>query len=183
MAKPLPTGDGDSPKPAPRPVYPQIIREARRGIQDSLSYVEDLRARLEQSLEQLDEIEAHLDRKVCPFCGGQMVNLAPLGELTTGRELTQGGTVLDPYERYSWECQSCTIYATFRPYGVSMSWERENFTGKDGRTFAARVFQHFAAATQVTYTRRSGEWHLLIDNDWYRFVGTAKSVLEQLGIR
>lgn len=183
MIPPLPVHEGEFPEPAQRPVYPEIIQRARRDIQETLHYLEDLRDRLQWSLERLDEIETHLEQKVCPFCHGQMVNLAPLAELTTSRELTQGGTVLDPYERYSWECQKCAAYATFPPVGVTKFWGRENFTRKSARTLAARVFRRFSTVTKVTYTMRSSEWHLLIDNDWYRFEGTVDNVLEQLGIQ
>jgi hypothetical protein len=178
------------------PYYQSTLKWMREKIEKNLIYAQELQTRnptsaqelqinLRSGLAKLREIEANNQARNCPFCDGQMFDLTVLDEVYTGAELHGYGEV--PSRGRTWECQTCNAYVSWAPseHEIDQYWTSEEFSIGRKQTFAAQIFDHFPDVVKVTYGYRKivfPVWHLLIGDEWYRFEGKKKEVLERLGI-
>lgn len=147
---------------------------------------EELNA-LMKSQEQLRDFQNNPHFKICPFCGGRMLYIAPLGKLKLSNDNNVPFNV--PNFRYDWECQNCFVGTaerikpsdSFTKWKTIDHWERAT-TPLKGGSIPVKMFRKYSRLKAIVRESHGQKriWYLKADDGlWYRFEGAGKQVMEE----
>jgi hypothetical protein len=129
---------------------------------------------------RFEDISAVLPMSQCPFCGGQMVDTAPLQVF--GDELRVMQQYLFQNEWFTLHCLACSTYRTDAPRDSAQRWEAGT-TPVRSKVFAADIFRIFPKATEVALEGATGRgWLVCLDGVWYANNRQRKKLAELWGI-
>lgn len=163
-----------------------IVEQMRRSVglvrAEGEALMSDGRRRLREAAE-LDAGLAHAIEGVrvrrCPFCGGEMVDLAALGDVA--RELSRKGYAYEE-EDLAPTCRGCGTYATGAPRDSALRWLPEDVEIKS-KTFAAKLFDALPAIEEVALERAVGRgWMVRERGAWYANRAARDEIEEMWGI-
>jgi hypothetical protein len=130
--------------------------------------------------QRFDDISAVLPMSQCSFCGGQMVDTAPLQAF--GDELRVLQQYLFQDERFTLHCLVCSTYRTDAPRDSAQCWEAGTALVQS-KVFAADIFRIFPNATEVALEGATGRgWLVCLDGVWYANNRQRKELAELWGI-
>lgn len=170
---------------------PPALQAIEDFVKEALRVVAKEHAELMETAQFLKRYRNNPQTRPCPFCGGQMLYIAPLQELEFGRNCD--GVPLSAYAPnfgMDWECQQCkaATAAHIKPSKSSLKdttyeeWTRDQ-TPLRGNGVPIQLLRKYPRLkTVVRHTWRSHRnWYLKTDDGaWYWFPGLGRELLERL---
>ena len=130
--------------------------------------------------QRFEDACAALPTQRCPFCGGRMIDTAPLQAFSD--ELRAMQQYLFQGEPFTLHCLSCGTYCTDAPRDSAQRWEAGTALVRS-KIFAADIFRAFPNAMAVALEGATGRgWLVCLDGVWYANDRQRKELAELWGI-